>query len=250
MTILNIFPTTETPYNIKFCDTLKFTELLSIEKVEEVLKDKEFDKIFIVGSEPELLNKEYLNNLIDTILKYNNNVYIKSYPVSTLNINPKVKYIFQYDFLARPHSDLAWRNLMNMNIPFELEISLSPNLYTYHPNAILNKFKLLPNIKMLHIAPCYLTKKMVNIEKLNKQFFKILSQSTLKLPYTVSYIQNIKNHTIPQDENIFLMPTGELMVEKFDDIHRKFVKYDGEIPEKPFIYNFYNPDILNGVKYD
>ena len=55
--------------------------------MDSFLKDnaQKFDKIIISGGEPEHLEKIYFNDVVDTVKKYTNTVYVQTYPTSIKN---------------------------------------------------------------------------------------------------------------------------------------------------------------------
>lgn len=238
---LVIYPTFLCPFSCTFCLTKNknsYNETLTIDKIKNFLDQysNEFDKITISGGEPMALKKSYFNELIDTLKVYNKPIIVNSYPYSLDNYREDIEYKLSYDFMARPRALEAWNNLLSFKKPFDLTILISPIIFKYHPNDILKRLSVLPNIKSVEFIPyCKNESSEYDITKndcLNK-FNQILLQSKLNLPYKIINKEKMRAYVIEkpnEDISLCLLPDGNIYYQDFDKRNiLKFIKTDESI---------------------
>lgn len=191
---LFVYPTYSCPYKCKFCfnlDKCNDTTLLDTTKLDEFLSENSFlfDKIIISGGETSLLPESYMNNLIKTIKKYSNNYELSTYSILNTKIFNDIDYNISYDFRARPRVNEAWENLLSFPKPFTVTITLSPLLYKYHPNKILQTLNYLSNIKKVVFRPFYMSPSCQY--KIEKRFLleyeNIIRFNSLRLKYDIEF---------------------------------------------------------------
>lgn len=263
MKSLTIYPSFLCPFKCSFCfGNQENFSLLNTQQLEIFLNShsKDFDKIYISGGEPMALNKLYFDELIDTIKKYNQNIFIKTYPYSLTNYRDDVEYIISYDFLARPTALSIWTNIMNFPKQFDMEMLLTPTLFKYHPNSIFQKLALLPNLKSVELKPYFknsITTWNIN-ETMVEKFISAWISSKLNVKFlnvNKEYILSLLNQPTKLkyeiSNNLNILPDGLLYEDYFNeyDIHSfkkietsKIKNYKQNIPES---YNFYSTKILN-----
>lgn len=240
---LVIYPSFLCPFACAFCVTKNkssYNEILSIEKLDKFLNSHQncFDKIIISGGEPMALKKDYFNQLIDTIKKYNYNITINSYPYNIDNYREDVEYNLSYDFMARARALEVWENLLRFPKKFDITVTISPMIFKYHPNAILQKLSLLPNIKSVEFVPyCKNESSQYDITKNNclDKFNKMILSSKLNVPYKLVNKEKLRNKILNEKQNlvdICLLPNGELYYQDFDNEILKFIKTDDSILTK------------------
>ena len=215
MRVLNIYPTYSCPFKCKFCYNLNKCDdrtLLDINYVDEFLSKhyKNFNKVIISGGESTLLPNTYMNNLIEVIKKYFNNIELSSYPIAT-EYYPDITYNFSYDFIARPRADVAWKNLLNFNKPFIITTTLSPLMFRVAPYKILTTFKLLKYIRKVIIKPYYCSKNSyLDIKKTEYQkFINSINASKNMFDFEVVYGEF--------NDEFILRPDGKLCITQFDN---------------------------------
>ena len=219
-----------------------------------------FDKIKISGGEPMLINHDYFNELVDTIKEFNKNIIISSYPVELKNYRDDIEYEFSYDFLARPRALEVWENLLRFPKKFDIKILVSPQiLKTFHPNTILNKLSILPNIKSVEFKEYY--RNEITMWNLNNtvydKFIKLVLSSQLNIPYInlnkekMRFLNNKSSRVDNSyfDEEYCLLPDNKLYIQHFNE---EDISTFQEINEEdigtlkvnyPEEYNFYSTEL-------
>lgn len=265
MNTLTIYPSFLCPFACSFCmfkDKLSINEYMDIEKLDKFLKDNssKFSKFIISGGEPMNFPKLYFNLLIDTIKKYNSNIAISSYPFKLENYRDDIEYSFSYDFLARTDAFEVWKNLLRFPKPFDLTVLLTPVLFKYHPNAIIQKLSMLPNLRSVELKPYYKNQsttwninntvcdkfiKMFLTSQLNVQFLNVNKEKLRHLNGKPSRI-NFDNNEL----NYNLLPNCNLAIDFFDanNIH-SFINIKPEEIENvtsnhPSDIDFYSSDLI------
>jgi hypothetical protein len=189
---------------------------------EFLVKDHEkFDKFVIDGGDPLSLNESYFKSLVSILKEFNKTITLRSYPYTLLNTQEDIHYDFSYDFLAKAMPNDAWGNLYSFKKPFDLTITLSPALFSYHPNGILRKLSMLENLKRVEFVPYFKNKNSqydINRNDSLKEFSKLLLGSQLNVPFTIvnKEIMNkkiLKSFADPID--ICLFPDGKLYKKDF-----------------------------------
>lgn len=230
MKVLKICLTYSCPFKCYFCfnrDKAEDTTLLDLNILDTFLSanSKKFDKVVISGGEPTLVFKSYLHDVVDIIKKYTTNIEIETYPIvdsSFFNefddIYPKISY----DITARSKVQEVWKQLLSISKPFDINVTLSPLVFRFSPNKILQTLNLLPNLKHVTFKPFFNnTNYQYNIKQTDyKKFIDILNGSKLNLHFTYSY-------TDFNDEFIFT-PHGKLVVVQFEND----IRYEKEISEE------------------
>lgn len=265
MRTLVVYPTFLCPFSCAFCLTKtknSLNEFLDVFKLRDFLEKNHsnFDKIKISGGEPMLINHDYFNELVDTIKEFNKNIIISSYPVELKNYRDDIEYEFSYDFLARPRALEVWENLLRFPKKFDIKILVSPQiLKTFHPNTILNKLSILPNIKSVEFKEYY--RNEITMWNLNNtvydKFIKLVLSSQLNIPYInlnkekMRFLNNKSSRVDNSyfDEEYCLLPDNKLYIQHFneedistfqeinkEDIGTLKVNY----PEE---YNFYSTEL-------
>ena len=236
---LIITPTYSCPFKCKFCFNLDKCDdktLLDLNDLEEFLKkySKNFDKVIISGGETSLLASSYMNDLIKIVNNYSNNTELSSYPIINTKVFDDINYNISYDFKARPRVMEAWENLLKFPKRFKLTITLSPLLFKYYPNRILQTLNLLPNLTEVTFRPFYKSNScQYDIQrKFLDQFMSMIKASNLRLNYKISFET--------QCDEFILTPYNKLNAVIFENDLRKEIeinpkdieKYKTEYPEK------------------
>lgn len=225
---LVIYPSFLCPFSCNFCITKNknsMNEILSIDVIKSFLQNNtdNISDIVISGGEPMTLNKFYFNELIDTLKQFNKKIIIQSYPLSLENYRDDVEYNLSYDFMARPRAMEVWENLLNFKKKFDLTITISPLIFKYHPNGILQKLSLLPNINSVEFVPyCKNECSEYNITKNDCliKFNQLLLQSKLNIPFKLINKDKTRQKMLDKTSNpidVCLFPSGKLYYQQFDD---------------------------------
>ena len=208
---LVVYPTFLCPFSCKFCfnrEKVLLNEYMKLELLNDFLVQNHhlFDEVYISGGEPMNFPKEYFNNLVEIVKKYIQNIKVLTYPFKMDNYRGDVDYIVSYDFLAKPRSTDVWQNLFFFEKPFDMQISMHPLLFKYHPNAVLKKLSRVPNIKSVELKPYYrsiMNDYAIN-ENVQKMFLKTWVQSTLSVPFVnknKEYLKKINDYPNVYDED-------------------------------------------------
>lgn len=265
MRTLVVYPTFLCPFSCAFCLTKtknSLNEFLDVFKLRDFLEKNHsnFDKIKISGGEPMLINHDYFNELVDTIKEFNKNIIVSSYPVELKNYRDDIEYEFSYDFLARPRALEVWENLLRFPKKFDIKILVSPQiLKTFHPNTILNKLSILPNIKSVEFKEYY--RNEITMWNLNNtvydKFIKLVLSSQLNIPYInlnkekMRFLNNKSSRVDNSyfDEEYCLLPDNKLYIQHFNE---EDISTFQEINEEnigtlkvnyPEEYNFYSTEL-------
>lgn len=265
MKTLIVYPTFLCPYSCAFCltkDKNSLNEFLDIFKLRDFLEKNasKFDKIKISGGEPMSINYDYFNELVDTLKEFNTNIVVSSYPVELKNYRDDIEYEFSYDFLARPRALEVWENLLNFPKKFDVKVLVSPQiLKTFHPNVILNKLSILPNINTVEFKEYYRNETtMWNLNSLvYNKFIKLVLSSQLNVPFinlNKEKMRFLNGKTSKANESFFeeeycLLPDNKLYIQQFNE---NDISYFKEINENdiglekvnyPEEYNFYSKNL-------
>lgn len=265
MKTLIVYPTFLCPYSCTFCltkDKNSLNEFLDIFKLRDFLEKNasKFDKIKISGGEPMSINYDYFNELVDTLKEFNTNIVVSSYPVELKNYRDDIEYEFSYDFLARPRALEVWENLLNFPKKFDVKVLVSPQiLKTFHPNVILNKLSILPNINTVEFKEYYRNETtMWNLNSLvYDKFIKLVLSSQLNVPFinlNKEKMRFLNGKTSKANESFFeeeycLLPDNKLYIQQFNE---NDISYFKEINENdiglekvnyPEEYNFYSKNL-------
>lgn len=265
MKTLIVYPTFLCPYSCAFCltkDKNSLNEFLDIFKLRDFLEKNasKFDKIKISGGEPMSINYDYFNELVDALKEFNTNIVVSSYPVELKNYRDDIEYEFSYDFLARPRALEVWENLLNFPKKFDVKVLVSPQiLKTFHPNVILNKLSILPNINTVEFKEYYRNETtMWNLNSLvYDKFIKLVLSSQLNVPFinlNKEKMRFLNGKTSKANESFFeeeycLLPDNKLYVQQFNE---NDISYFKEINENdiglekvnyPEEYNFYSKNL-------
>lgn len=265
MKTLIVYPTFLCPYSCAFCltkDKNSLNEFLDIFKLRDFLEKNasKFDKIKISGGEPMSINYDYFNELVDTLKEFNTNIVVSSYPVELKNYRDDIEYEFSYDFLARPRALEVWENLLNFPKKFDVKVLVSPQiLKTFHPNVILNKLSILPNINTVEFKEYYRNETtMWNLNSLvYDKFIKLVLSSQLNVLFinlNKEKMRFLNGKTSKANESFFeeeycLLPDNKLYVQQFNE---NDISYFKEINENdiglekvnyPEEYNFYSKNL-------
>lgn len=265
MRTLVVYPTFLCPFSCAFCLTKtknSLNEFLDVFKLRDFLEKNHsnFDKIKISGGEPMLINHDYFNEIVDTIKEFNKNIIVSSYPVELKNYRDDIEYEFSYDFLARPRALEVWENLLRFPKKFDIKILVSPQiLKTFHPNTILNKLSILPNIKSVEFKEYY--RNEITMWNLNNtvydKFIKLVLSSQLNIPYInlnkekMRFLNNKSSRVDNSyfDEEYCLLPDNKLYIQHFNE---EDISTFQEINEEdigtlkvnyPEEYNFYSTEL-------
>lgn len=231
MNILSIIVTYSCPFKCPFCfnkDKCNDNTLLDAEVLNDFLSKNsdKFDKIYISGGEPSLLPQAYIENIYKIVNTYSN-VEIRSYPISNSYIIPKATYNISYDFIARPRVRESWIKLLEFPQPFTATVTLSPLVFKYYPNKILQTFNMLKNLKKVEFKPYFKHAfSQFNIKSSEyKRFIQCVEESKLNLNYEVTFDDVFYGREVNE---YILTPNGKLNVVQFlNDI-----RVEKEIEEK------------------
>lgn len=251
---LIIYPSFLCPFSCQFCihkDKLSSNDLLDLSNIDLILPSiiDKIDNIIISGGEPMNLNKSYFDNLINKLKLFNKPITVESYAYDIKNYRDDVEYNLSYDFMARSRAMEVWNNLLTFPKKFNLTITLSPLLFKYHPNNLLKKLSVLPNLTSVEFIPYFKNKNSeFDITKNDclTTFNKLILSSKLNIPFKLKnkekIISKLLNNDI-DDENIFMFPNGELKYQEFDGDILKYKNYTESsnlklnYPENTYLYS-------------
>lgn len=227
MKILKICTTYSCPFKCYFCfnrDKAEDNTLLSLDDVKEFLSkaSDKFDKIVISGGEPSLVLKNYLKQLVDIVKQYTSNVTIETYPIVQSTFFDEIDDVnieVSYDFTARSRVQEVWRQLLAYKKPFNINVTLSPIVFKFNPNKIIQTLNMLPQLQHVTFKPMFNNKNyQYHIKQSDyKKFIDILNNSRLNVHFTYSY-------TDFNDEFI-LTPYGKLCGVSFEND----IRYEKEL---------------------
>lgn len=222
MKVLNIYTTYSCPYKCKFCFNLNKcndTTQIDLDYVDDFLKKhaKLFDKIVITGGEPSFLVKSYINELIEIIKKYHENIEFSTYNTNDI-IYDNVSYNISYDFVIRPKADVMWKKLLDFNRPFTLTTTLSPLIFRIPPNKIIMTLNLLKYLRKFVIIPFYQSES-IRYNILNNDYKRFLSYIEL---FKKDAKYQIEYNPMPDEYN--LTPYNKLTITQFDNNGIRFEK--------------------------
>lgn len=231
MNILSIAITYSCPFKCPFCynkDKCNDNTLLDTKVLDSFLKNNvdKFDEVYITGGEPSLLPHSYIEEIYNIVSKYTN-TQIKSYPISSSFILPKALYNISYDFIARPRVRESWIKLLDFPQPFNITVTLSPLVFKYYPNKILQTFNMLKKLKKVEFKPYFKHAfSQFNIKAYEySRFIKCVEESKLNLNYEVKFDDVFFGREVNE---YILTPYGKLNVVQFlNDI-----RVETEIEEK------------------
>lgn len=193
MNILSIITTYSCPFKCPFCyykDKCSDNAVLDVKILDKFLNKNasKFNKIYISGGEPSLLPQSYIEQVYKTVTNYSN-TEIKAFPISNSFILPGVTYNISYDFIARPRVRESWIKLLDFPQPFNVTVTLSPLVFKYYPNKILQTFNMLKNIKQVEFKP-YFKHAFSQFEIKSsdyRRFIECVEESKLNLNYQVKF---------------------------------------------------------------
>jgi sulfatase maturation enzyme AslB (radical SAM superfamily) len=268
---LTIIPTFYCQYKCNFC----FHKDRNIDKEPYYLPDdyiksflekhgNKFDKIIISGGEPMLYPKVYFDRIVDYAKKVTDNVVINTFPTKLDNYRDDVNYLISYDFVSRPHAFDAWNNMLKFPKKFDVVMTLTPQLFSLHPNNIFKKLTLLKNINSVELKPFI---KLSNLSWKASQdycdkYMKAFISSKLNLNYMNINKEKIKiingfesNYKENDMINYCLLPNKKLAVESYNDITEIFEYKDIKIsdlgiikPAYKTVCDIYSNEIINHGK--
>jgi organic radical activating enzyme len=263
---LVIYPSLLCPFACAFCynkNKNSYNRYLDISVIKEFIKNHsdKISDIIISGGEPMSFSKSYFDELINTLKTFDKSITVRSYPYTLSNFREDVNYNFSFDFMARPRALEAWENLLALKYPFNMTVLISPVIFKYHPNDMLKRLSVLPNLKKVEFIPYY--KNEYSAYDITKndcliKFNKILLQSKLNLPYELINRSKIQ-HKIVNNTNdtieVCLLPDGNLYYQDFDDNNiLKFIPTTDEIFDKekyikyPNDIDLYSDEIIKWFK--
>lgn len=233
MNILTIDITYSCPFKCNFCynkDKCNDSTLLDIKVLDNFLKKNtdKFDKIYISGGEPSLLPQSYVESIYLTVTKYTD-TEILIYPISTSNLIKNAKYNVSYDFIARPRVRESWIKLLDFPYPFNITTTLSPLVFKYYPNKILQTFNMLKNLKKVEFKPYFKHAfSQFNIKSYEYgRFIKCVQESKLNLNYEVEFDSRFYGKEVNE---YVLTPYGKLNIVQFiNDIRVENVVEENDI---------------------
>lgn len=231
MNILNVISTYSCPIKCNFCynkNKCNDATTIDIQSLNIFLENnhKHFDKIIITGGEPSLLPKKFMEDVYNSCSKYLE-TEIQSYLLSNNNLVDDAKYVFSYDFIARPRVRESWSKLLEYKKPFDLMITMSPLIFKYYPNKILQILTILPNLKKVIFKPYFKTPtSQYEIEnRFYKKFVDIVKDSKLNIKYDVEFDDRFYGKEVNE---YILTPECDLNIVQFDND----IRYERRILEE------------------
>lgn len=255
---LIIYPTFLCPFACQYCmfkNKLSLNEILSLNVLKDYLqKNNDMDSFVISGGDPLILPQSYLNELITILKSYNKPITLNAYPHQR-NIPSDVYYDFSYDFLSKPRAAEVWENLLSFEFPFKITITLSPIMFKYHPNNLLQKLSLLPKLKEVEFIPYFknecnqydITKndsfkkmmKMIYDTKLNLPF-KITNKEILQKKYLKSFEPTLELNLFPNGKTYNKVFENDILLFQESNIYKSL--------EYPDSINMYSEDLIEWFK--
>lgn len=255
---LTIYPSFLCPFACQYCmfkNKLSLNETIDLNRLESFLKEHhDFDTVRINGGDPLSLPQSYMESLIELLQSFNKIVVLSAYPYKH-TIPNNVEYDFSYDFLAKPRAMDTWEELLRMDKDFKITITLSPSLFKYHPNSILQKLALLSHLKEVEFVPyCKNECNQFDITKNDTLmvFNKMVLSTRLNLPFIITNKEKIKKILLKSYE-----PTSELCLFPDCKTYNKCFENDVLVFKesnefKELIYpqsiDMYNPTIVEWFK--
>ena len=234
MRVLKICLTYSCPFKCYFCfnkDKAEDTTLLNLETLDAFLNKNSslFDKIVITGGESTLIFKSYLRNAVDIIKKYTSLIEMETYPMvdyTFFNEFPEISPIVSYDITARPRAQEVWKQLLKIQKPFNIVVTLSPLMFRFHPNKVLQTLNMLPNLQHIEFKPFFDNKNFQHPIKKSDyaKFMNGIYSSKLNLHYTYSYAS--------LHDEFILNPYGKLFSVQFENDNR----VEKEIQAEDIVY--------------
>lgn len=219
MNVLKICITYSCPFKCYFCyykDKIGDLSVLEPTYLDEFLSKnhKKFDKFVISGGEPSLMVRSYLKSIIDVLKKYTNNIEIETYPIidsSFFDDIEDVEINVSYDITARAKIQEVWKNLLKFKKPFDITVTLSPLVFRFNPNKILQILNMIPMVKHVYFKPFFNnTNYKYNIKNSDyKKFVSILENSKLNVHFAYEYAKF--------NNEFVLNPYGKLFSVQFDE---------------------------------
>lgn len=269
MRSLTIIPTQFCKYKCNFCyhkNSDREPNYIDDKFIKNFLEKNGhlFDRIIISGGEPMTYPKVYFDRIVDYAKKITNDIIIHTFPAEMNNYRMDVDYLISYDFVSRPYAYDAWQNMIKFPKKFDVVMTLTPQIFTLHPNNIFRKLLLLPNIKSIEIKPFI---KVNNLSwKISQdycdKYMKIFNSSRLNLPFIninrekVDKINGYDNKLPNKSfDNYCLLPDGSFAIESSNEITNSFEykiinindidKFKSNIP---YICNLYSEEIIKNGK--
>lgn len=255
---LIIYPTFLCPFACQYCmfkDKLSLNETLSLNDLKKFLeKNNEMDSFIISGGDPLNLPQTYIEEIINILKSYNKPITLNAYPYNR-NIPANINYDFSYDFLAKPRATEVWEILLSLTTPFKLTITLSPLIFKYHPNNLLQKLSLLQGLKEVEFIPYFKNQcNQFDITKNDsfKKIMKMIYDCKLNLPFKItnkeilqkiclnSYEPNLELNLFPNGKTYNKVFENDILMFKESNIY-KSLKYPESI-------NMYSSEIIEWFK--
>lgn len=258
MNNLIIYPTFLCPFSCNYClfkKKLSLNEQLFISDLEKYLNENinDVDEIIVSGGDFLSLNDVYMKELVETLNKYNKKWILQIYPynldkIKHLELGNNVVYEFSYDFLGKPRASEAWVSMLNFDKPFKVVITLSPLLFKYHPNQLLKKLSLLPNLTSVEFIPYYKNEySRFDITKNNNftDITKMILNCRLSLPFEITNKVKIQQKLLGNsivNKEIHLFPNGKTYHQHFTNDIVEFIENDGRFDN---VSNVNIPESIN-----
>lgn len=244
MNVLKICITYSCPFKCYFCyykDKISDLTVLTPNCLDEFLSKNhsKFDKFVVTGGEPSLMVKSYLQSIIDILKKYSSNIEIETYPIidsSFFDVFEDVNINVSYDITARAKVQEVWKNLLKFKKPFDITVTLSPLVFRFNPNKILQTLNMIPMVKHVYFKPFFNnTNYKYNIKNSDyKKFVSVLDNSKLNVHFTYGYTNFDNEFVLNPYEKLFSVQFDEQgnRIEKeisINDIDKCITNYPTEV---------------------
>ena len=244
MLTLSINPWYYCNFNCDFCyltpEQLRDKKLLSLEKLEkrlnEVLDVDDVQQVDLYGGEMGLLPKEYWNDLIALLNRYDItdiNLITNLSMVNEITQDPRVYTSVSFDFSAREDHERVYKNLSLLNKPYSILMLASPELIKLDVNEMIQSLNLLNNLQSVEIKPYSSNQaNMLQIKYSDFEEFvkKWIINKDKKFQFINEYLLDdvlSKKRNAFSDDHVYITPSGNFAVLEFDlNDNEYFKEYD------------------------
>ena len=244
MLTLSINPFYYCNFRCSFCylteEQLSDRKLLSLERLEEmlieVISNDTIDKVDLYGGELGLLPKDYWNNLIELLHRYNItdiNLITNLSMLNDITLDDRVSTSVSYDFSAREDHERVFKNMSLMVKPFSILMLASPDLIKLNVDEMINTLNLLSNLQSVEIKP-YSSNQANELDITYTQFEEFVKKWIINKDKKFEFVNELlledvlnKTRNAFSDDHVYITPNGRFGVLEFDlNDNEYFKEYD------------------------
>lgn len=242
--ILSINPWYFCNFRCNFCylteGQLSDKQLLPIdvlhERLLEIIPHSSIDMVDIYGGEVGLLPKSYMDQVKQLLHLYgihDINVITNGSMINDVILDPDYYISVSFDFEAREKSDVVFKNMLLLPVPFSVLMLASPKFLEIDTDYMVNTLNLLPNLRSIEIKP-YSTNQ-ANVYSIPYTAFEekvksFISHPGKKFEFVNEFLlQSVIDGTRSSfsDDHVYITPSGKYAVLEFDENDNEyFLEYD------------------------